>query len=147
MDTGGPRREFFRLLAMRVRDGRYFQAGSLGSFFLCNTEGYRVRTCLAECLVVNILVFLLQANHYKILGSYAALSIIQGGPGFPFFHSHVYAYLCTGTWSPVTISVQTLPNHELRAVVKSVRQLLSIMFDYVVNRYLKLKMRRLLGML
>ena len=32
VDTGGPRREFFRLLALGLRDGDYFKAGSLGSF-------------------------------------------------------------------------------------------------------------------
>ena len=42
--TGGPRREFFRLLAEEVRESVYFQHGedSAGSFFACNTSGYRV---------------------------------------------------------------------------------------------------------
>ena len=42
IDTGGPRREFLRLLAMEIRVGDYFEAGSAGSFFVCNTHGYRV---------------------------------------------------------------------------------------------------------
>ena len=46
VDTGGPRREFFQLLALGLRDGNYFTAGSQGSFFGCNTEGYRVRVVL-----------------------------------------------------------------------------------------------------
>ena len=49
VDTGGPRREFFRLLAEQVRESVYFQCGkdSAGSFFACNTSGYRVKTFLA----------------------------------------------------------------------------------------------------
>ena len=43
VDTGGPRREFFRLLALGLRDGDYFKSGSHGSFFVCNMDGYRVR--------------------------------------------------------------------------------------------------------
>ena len=44
VDTGGPRREFFRLLAEQVRESGYFQHGEdcTRSFFTCNTSGYRV---------------------------------------------------------------------------------------------------------
>ena len=44
VDTGGPRREFFRLLAEHARESVYFQHGeeAEGSFFACNTSGYRV---------------------------------------------------------------------------------------------------------
>ena len=34
VDTGGPRRELYRLLALGLRDGDYFKAGSHGSFRL-----------------------------------------------------------------------------------------------------------------
>ena len=71
-------------------------------------------------MICQIYCITFQANHYKILGSYAAVSVIQGGPGFPFFHPHVYAYLCTGIWSPVSIAVEHLPNQTLRTVVKNV---------------------------
>ena len=37
------------------------------------------------------------------------MSVIQGGPGFPFFHSHVYMYFCTGLWSPVSLPVCDIP--------------------------------------
>lgn len=44
MDTGGPRREFFRLLAANCRTSVYFRHGddTSGSFFACNTSGYQV---------------------------------------------------------------------------------------------------------
>ena len=97
MDTGGPHREFFRLLAMRLREGKYFQAGSLGSFFLCNNEGYRVRLCLAECSVVNILVFLLQA---WTLGSYTALSTGFSLFSWPCVCLPVHWHLVTSASTP-----------------------------------------------
>ena len=50
VDTGGPRREFLHLLAKEVRDGDYFQAGNAGSFFVCNTSGYRV----CKCIMINL---------------------------------------------------------------------------------------------
>ena len=38
VDTGGPRRECFRLLASDMKDGTYFTAGTQGSFFVCNMK-------------------------------------------------------------------------------------------------------------
>ena len=43
IDTGGPRKEFSRLLAMEISDGPYFQVGKGGSFFVCNTSAYEVK--------------------------------------------------------------------------------------------------------
>lgn len=43
VDTGGPRREFFHLLAKELSDGMYFQAGKGGSFFNSNTVAYEVK--------------------------------------------------------------------------------------------------------
>ena len=45
VDTGGPRREFLRLLVTRVTSSPYFHSGSDGSFFACNTTGYKVSGC------------------------------------------------------------------------------------------------------
>ena len=45
VDTGGPRREFLRLLAMNLSNGPYLQSGEDGSFFACNTTGYQVCVC------------------------------------------------------------------------------------------------------
>ena len=39
IDAGGPRREFFRLLAHQASDSSYFHGG----FLVCNTAGYKVR--------------------------------------------------------------------------------------------------------
>lgn len=56
VDTGGPQREFFRLLAEQVRESLYFQNGedSAGSFFACNTSGYRVWLCVLNVFGSNM---------------------------------------------------------------------------------------------
>ena len=100
VDTGGPRREFLRLLASEASDSLYFRRGDEGAFFSCNTTAFKVLTCIKICAPKNLIMLLFQNNDYLILGLYALMSLVQGGPGFPFLHPHVYAYLCTGTWSP-----------------------------------------------
>ena len=40
VDTGGPRRDFFRILAEQCRSSAH--AEDHGSFFACNTSGYQV---------------------------------------------------------------------------------------------------------
>jgi len=59
-------------------------------------------------------------DDYKTLGSFAAMSIVQGGPGFPFLHPHVYMYLCSGKWSPTLIPPQAIPDYAVRDFVEKV---------------------------
>lgn len=51
---------------------------------------------------------------------YAGMSIIQGGPGFPFLHGHVYMYLCTGVWSPLAVAPKCIPDWNIIEKVGSV---------------------------
>ena len=100
--------EFSRLLAMEISDGPYFQVGKGGSFFISNTSAYEVKLLNAFFLCPVITFALLhysQMGHFKILGCYFSLSVIQGGPGFPFFHPHVYEYLFSGMWSQTSIDL------------------------------------------
>ena len=54
VDTGGPRREFLRLLAAELTSSPHFQSGSEGSFFACNTTGYKVGCYIhIHCLVMS----------------------------------------------------------------------------------------------
>ena len=113
------------------------QLGPREVFFACNTEGYRVSAVIlwlfsthkhtTQQLLFYLSVVFFQANHYKILGCYAALSIIQGGPGLPFFHAHVYTYLCTGVWSPTKIGLAAIPNHDLQSIVENVSFILHML--------------------
>ena len=98
-----------------------FKLGRQEAFLFVTLQATRYAKCNDDLLPI---IISLQANHYKILGCYAAISIIQGGPGFPFFRAHVYAYLCTGIWSPVTISAENLPNEDVRTVVSKVHSTL-----------------------
>ena len=80
---------------MEISDGPYLQVGKGGSFFVCNTSAYEVK--LLNAFLCPVITFALlhysQMGHFKILGCYFSLLVIQGGPGFPFFHPHVYEYL------------------------------------------------------
>ena len=53
-------------------------------------------------------------GHFKILGGYFSPSVIQRGPGFPFFHPHVYEYLFSGIWSQTNIDLDCIPDNGLR---------------------------------
>lgn len=83
VDTGGPRREFLRLLVTRVTSSPYFHSGSDGSFFACNTTGYKVSRCGflpgseffvnlcrygMDVYYLQIGFLYLQGNHYRVLG-------------------------------------------------------------------------------
>ena len=57
---------------------------------------------------------------YKILGMYAAMSIVQGGPGFPFLHRHAYLYLCTDAWSPLVVNTECIPDKNIQEIVNKV---------------------------
>ena len=54
-------------------------------------------------------------------GMYAGMSILQGGPGFPFLHQHVYMYLCTDVWSPLSVASECIPDQNIQEVVTKVR--------------------------
>ena len=41
VDLGGPRREFFRLLACEAAESPYFCGGILGKFFACNVPAVK----------------------------------------------------------------------------------------------------------
>ena len=59
-------------------------------------------------------------GHFKILGCYFSLSVIKGGPGFPFFHPHVYEYLFSGMWSQTNIDLDCIPDNGLRKFAEDV---------------------------
>lgn len=48
------------------------------------------------------------------------MSLIQGGPGFPFLHQHVFMYLCTDVWSKLPIAVKCIPFFNTRDVIEKV---------------------------
>ena len=117
VDTGGPRREFLRLLVTRVTSSPYIHSGSDGSFFAWNTTGYKVSTCgflpgsefffvnlglcrygMDVCIICKLVFSTYRAIITEYWGMYAAISVAQGGPGFPLLHPAVYMYICTAVW-------------------------------------------------
>ena len=126
VDLGGPRREFFRLLACEAAESPYFCGGTLGKFFACNVPAVRVsvkylNTSLYTVLInphsfVCLLVFW-QRSEYQILGQFTAVCAIQGGSGFPFFAPEVYNYLTTGQYTDLQMPDDVIPDPEIRNLV------------------------------
>ena len=84
IDGGGPKREFFTLLLRELlsqSSNIHLFEGNDGIYLpLHNTDALR-------------------SNLYKVAGRMVAASIINGGPGFPFFSKAVYKYIqCTDAY-------------------------------------------------
>ena len=62
----------------------------------------------------------LQRGELKILGNYVAMSIAQGGSGFPVLHPSVYNYIVTGKYIGVRIPDKDIPNPIVNAMLKQV---------------------------
>lgn len=67
----------------------------------------------------NICIFP-QQNDYYNLGQFAAISITQGGSGFPFLDEVVYNYLCTGKTTDIYLSNENIPDPMLCYVCEKV---------------------------
>ena len=77
VDSGGPRREFFRLFA-EDSQGYFFFGSTSTKFFFADVSAVQV-----EYFILYTIAF--QARDYFHLGRYVAMSICQGGSGLPFF--------------------------------------------------------------
>ena len=53
-------------------------------------------------------------------GIYIAISIIQGGNGFPFLAEPVYSYMCTGTATGIEILTKDIPDPTLLYIIEKV---------------------------
>ena len=59
------------------------------------------------------------------LGRYIAMSVAQGGSGFPFLAEPVYKYLCTGECTGIQLSNEDAPDPTLKFVLEKVSDLKS----------------------
>lgn len=66
--------------------------------------------------------FLYQANVYKHLGQWTAMSILQGGVGFPVFTPSVYDYIVNGDITAVKVTDESIPQPSIRHLVSLVRK-------------------------
>ena len=71
------------------------------------------------CVVFNFIVMFLylQKSELKILGQYTAMSIVQGGPGFPVLHANVYNYIVTGKYIGVHTPDEDVANPTVVALL------------------------------
>ena len=60
--------------------------------------------------VNNFFVFyLIQRQDFRLIGFYAGMSVIQGGPGFPLLADEVIQYLSTGKSTGIQVADEDLP--------------------------------------
>ncbi len=71
------------------------------------------------CTNALLLLFSQERDYYNV-GMYVAASIIQGGSGFPFLAEPVYAYLCTGNTTGITLSNNDIPHTMLKLACEKV---------------------------
>ena len=45
-----------------------------------------------------------------MIGTYVAMSILQGGPGLPVFSRHLYSYLTSGKYINLDITNEDVPD-------------------------------------
>ena len=52
-----------------------------------------------------------------------AMSLVQEGSGFPYFAPPVYEYLCGAELSSIKVTVDDVPNLEVRAFIEEVQNI------------------------
>uniref|UniRef100_A0A1X7UU46 HECT domain-containing protein n=1 Tax=Amphimedon queenslandica TaxID=400682 RepID=A0A1X7UU46_AMPQE len=102
VDYGGLRREFWQLLVQKGCQ-HYCVGGDSGVTFIQNTAA-------------------LQKFELKFLGMYTAMSIIQGGIGFPVLHPGVYSYIWSGVYVGAVICDDGIMQSSFRELVKKLRK-------------------------
>lgn len=64
---------------------------------------------------------LLQRNVFKYLGQRTAMSIVQGGAGFPVLSPPVYQYMVSGDITGIPIGDEDIPDASVKHIVTLVR--------------------------
>ena len=101
-DAGGPKREFFHLaLEALANDGQIFQGPSDRRSFVHNIQAVASRKLFYAGMLV-------------------ALSLANGGPGFPCLAKSVFSYLCYGLGPKVQPEMEDLPDIEIKEKLEKV---------------------------
>ena len=61
-----------------------------------------------------------QRSEFRNIGTLIAMSITQGGHGFPVLHHTVYQYMVTGSYLNDDIDVNDIPHTGVRVLVEEV---------------------------
>ena len=59
------------------------------------------------------------------------MSLIQGGPGFPFLHQNVFLYLCTDVRSMLPTAAKCIPCTNIRDVIIKVCNVVITFIKYL----------------
>lgn len=102
VDGGGPRKEYFRLLCLAIRDesGLFFSKGRMVNF-------------------TTSVVHYIQRRFY-LVGVMIATSILHGGTAFPFFPRVLFDYIASGRMS-MACTVNDIVNPDIEAVIEEVK--------------------------
>ena len=120
VDTGGLSREFWFLLTKGIAD--HFCTGNHGNLVLQrNTQALQVIANMCTKFKIHCRTYYFQNNEFNIVGTYAGMSIIQGGPGFPYFLQALYKYLSTGDYLSIYVDDNDIPEAGARHIVSAVR--------------------------
>eukprot|EP00112_Aurelia_sp_Birch-Aquarium-sp1_P007139 Seg1779.3 transcript_id=Seg1779.3/GoldUCD/mRNA.D3Y31 product="G2/M phase-specific E3 ubiquitin-protein ligase" protein_id=Seg1779.3/GoldUCD/D3Y31 len=107
IDAGGPRREFFQLLANKLA------STEVGLF-----EG------ISNSLLPVMSSSSLRLGHFKIVGKVIAHSIANGGIGFQLLAEPVYTYLTVGSAEDClpSCSIDLVPDTDARELIEEIAQ-------------------------
>ena len=107
VDLGGPQRQIFNVLIDGIKENC--------TLLLFEGEDY-----LLPCINHDTII----AGHYRMVGRMILHSILNEGPGFPFFPPPVYYYLVTGTIE------SALPHMDISHLPTRIRVLVDEVFIY-----------------
>ena len=115
-DGGGPRREFFRMLATSIKDTMC--VGRNGSYVFRH-DMYGIQVNILHNYLQS-LWFMLQTNKFLKIGMLLVMSVAQGGGGYPFFAKSVFDYLCGSNISQLEVDIETVGDEEAYTLLQKV---------------------------
>ena len=65
--------------------------------------------------------YVLQSGKFKAVGELMAVSIVQGGSGFPFFSECMFKYLCGADIRSIRISLCEVPHYSVKTLLEKVQ--------------------------
>ncbi|XP_064391385.1 uncharacterized protein LOC135339169 isoform X1 [Halichondria panicea] len=99
-DGGGPSREFWCLLGKEIAQSMF--------------EGHE------NSKVVRHDLLAVQGEKFLLVGKLMTMGITQGGSGFSFFGSSLYAYLCGVKICDIDIPDEEVPNTNVRILIQKI---------------------------
>lgn len=79
----------------------------------------------------------MQTKKIYNVGRLMAMSLVQGGSGFPFFAPPMYQYLCGMEMSSIAVSTQDVPNLEVLSLLEKVHDFLYLTTsEQCINNFL-----------